>query len=214
MTKPEDRDTEATDLGVLRQEILVVIRDWIDNRGYPPTVREIGAAVGLGSPSSVAHHLKVLQRRGLLRRDAHGSRSLALPTQLRGGQVRSMAYVPVPLLGSIAAGNPILAEELAEEELQLPATLVGHGTLFALHVKGDSMIEAAICDGDIVVVRQQAVADNGDIVAAMIDGEATVKVYRACQGRVELIPRNPQYPAINAEHATILGKVVSVLRRL
>jgi repressor LexA len=128
--------------------------------------------------------------------------------------IDSQSAIKVPVLGTIAAGSPILAEEHVEEVLTLPSTLVGHGTLFALNVQGQSMIEAAICDGDVVVVRQQAVAENGDIVAAMIDGEATVKVYRNRHGRVELVPRNPLYEPITAEHATILGKVVCVLRRI
>jgi len=121
----------------------------------------------------------------------------------------------VTVLGTIAAGPPIPAEEQPGEELALPATLVGHGDLFALRVRGDSMIEAAICDGDVVVVRRQPAADNGDIVAAMIDGEATVKVYhRTRDGHAELVPRNPRYDPIPADAAVILGKVVSVLRRL
>ncbi len=119
----------------------------------------------------------------------------------------------MPLLGSIAAGAPILAEEYVEEVLTSPRKLVGHGRLFALQVRGDSMIEAGIADGDVVVVRQQAVADSGDIIAAMIDDEATVKVLRICDGAVDLLPRNPRYPVIPGDRATILGKVVCVLRR-
>lgn len=180
-------------------------------------MREIGAAVGLASPSSVAHHLRALERCGLLRRDPRWPRAVdirRLPQERAAPRTNGQPDVTVAVLGAIAAGHPIPAEELVEEELTLPSSLVGHGTLFALRVRGDSMIEAAICDGDIVVVRQQANADNGDIVAAMIEGEATVKMYRARHGRVELVPRNPVYDVINAEHATILGKVVSVLRRL
>jgi repressor LexA len=181
-------------------------------------MREIGAAVGLASPSSVAHHLKTLGELGLLRRDAHGSRAVDIrtttePAPLRS-ETRSETDVRVPLLGAIAAGAPILAEESVEDELTLPISLVGRGNLFALRVRGDSMIDAAICDGDLVVVRQQQVADNGDIVAAMIEGEATVKVFRTVGHRVELVPRNPLYPVIPGDHAVILGKVVSVLRRL
>jgi repressor LexA len=194
-----------------QQSILAVIRESIDRRGYPPTVREIGAAVGLGSPSSVSHHLKALERQGLLRRDAHGPRAVDIRGAHHG---TGDPGVRVPLLGTIAAGGPILAEQLPDDDLTLPTTLVGHGTLFALHVKGDSMIEAAICDGDIVVVRQQAVAETGDIVAAMLDGEATVKVYRTRDGHVELVPRNPHYQVIPGDDAVILGKVVCVLRRM
>ena len=197
-----------------RQErILAVIGESIEQRGYPPTVREIGAAVGLGSPSSVAYHLNALQRLGLLRRDPGCPRAVELCAPA-GRAAPASASVAVPVLGSIAAGAPILADEHVEDLLTLPPTLVGRGTLFALRVKGDSMIEAAICDDDIVVVRKQPVADEGDIVAALIDGEATVKVYRTRDQRVELVPRNPRYDVIPGDDAVILGKVVSVLRRL
>ncbi|WP_433220436.1 transcriptional repressor LexA [Dactylosporangium sp. CS-047395] len=196
-----------------QQSILSVIRDSIEKRGYPPTVREIGAAIGLGSPSSVAHHLKAMEKAGLIRRDAHGPRAVDIRSPWDCAE-RSDPGVAVPLVGTIAAGGPILAQEVPDDELTLPTTLVGHGTLFALHVKGDSMIEAAICDGDIVVVRQQAVAENGDIVAAMLEGEATVKAYRTRDGHVELVPRNPAYTVIPGDDATILGKVVAVLRRV
>jgi repressor LexA len=158
----------VTTISATQRRILEVIRQSNRERGYPPSVREIGAIVGLGSTSSVAHHLKALERHGLLRRDAHGARAV----DVRGPD--NDAAVTVPLLGAIAAGVPIPAEESVEDELTLPLALVGHGTLFALKVRGDSMIDAAICDGDVVVVRRQAVADNGDIVAAMIEGEATV----------------------------------------
>ncbi|MBL7256832.1 transcriptional repressor LexA [Paractinoplanes lichenicola] len=201
----------STDDGPLskrQRQILSMIREWIEQHGYPPTIREIGAAVGLDSPSSVAHQLKVLEDRGFIRRGARGSRAIDVRTP--GEQ----ANVPVPVIGTIAAGAPILADENVDEELNLPLSLVGHGTLFALKVKGDSMIEAAICDGDTVVVRQQQVADNGDIVAAMIDGEATVKVLRINGRHIELVPRNPAYDVIPGDDATILGRVVTVLRRV
>ncbi|MER7281567.1 transcriptional repressor LexA [Dactylosporangium sp. NPDC000244] len=198
-----------------QQSILTVIRESIEKRGYPPTVREIGAAIGLGSPSSVAHHLKAMEKSGLIRRDAHGPRAVDIRGPYDGAGRGADPGVPVPLVGTIAAGGPILAEQqVPDDELTLPTTLVGHGTLFALNVKGDSMIEAAICDGDIVVVRQQQVAENGDIVAAMLDGEATVKAYRNRDGHVELVPRNPAYQVIPGDDATILGKVVAVLRRV
>ncbi|MBM2618990.1 transcriptional repressor LexA [Actinoplanes sp. LDG1-06] len=200
--------TDDVPLSKRQRQILSMIREWIDQHGYPPTIREIGAAVGLDSPSSVAHQLKVLDDRGYIRRGARGSRAIDVRTP--GEQ----ANVPVPVLGTIAAGAPILADEHVDEELNLPLSLVGHGTLFALKVKGDSMIEAAICDGDTVVVRQQQVADNGDIVAAMIDGEATVKVLRRNGGHIELVPRNPAYDVIPGDDATILGRVVTVLRRV
>lgn len=209
-----DLSPDPPGLSPRQQQILTVIREWVERHGYPPTVREIGATVGLGSPSSVAHHLKVLQQRGLVRRAAHGPRAVdARPSRRPAtpGGPAPRSGVQVPLLGAIAAGTPILAEEQVEEILSLPAELVGRGTLFALRVRGDSMIEAGIADGDVVVVRQQPVADNGDIVAAMIDDEATVKVFRARDGVVELLPRNPRYPVIPGEHAVILGKVVCVL---
>jgi repressor LexA len=203
-----------------QQHVLSVIRGWVEEHGYPPTVREIGAAVGLVSTSSVSHHLKSLERLGFLRRDGRWPRAMDAridATDTAGAPPAAYrdAGVSVPVLGAIAAGQPILAEEQAEDELTLPSSLVGHGSLFALRVKGDSMIEAAICDGDFVVVRRQPVADNGDIVAAMIDGEATVKVYRRRNdGHVDLVPRNPSYDVIPGDEAVILGRVVSVLRRL
>jgi repressor LexA len=200
----------SPELSARQQQILTMIREWIDRHGYPPTMREIAAAVGLASPSSVAHQLAVLEERGHLRRDARGSRAVDIRPAPKSGA----SDVRVPLLGSIAAGVPILADEQAEDELTLPLSLVGRGTLFALRVKGDSMVDAAICDGDLVVIRQQPTADNGDIVAAMIDGEATVKVLRRSAGRIELVPRNPAYDVIPGNDATILGKVVSVLRRV
>ena len=204
----------APELTVRQRQILTMIREWVARHGYPPTMREIGAAVGLASPSSVAHQLKVLEEHGHIRRDARGSRAVDIRASEPPAAGRPESDVRVPLLGAIAAGTPILAEEQVEDELTLPQSLVGHGTLFALRVKGDSMIEAAICDGDLVVVRQQQTADNGDIVAAMLDGEATVKVLRVTGNRVELVPRNPAYDVIPGNHAVILGKVVSVLRRV
>jgi repressor LexA len=216
MTWSDDAEADPPRISAQQRRILTMIGEWIQRCGYPPTVREIGAAVGLGSPSSVAHHLKALERHGLLRRDANAPRAV----DIRGAQAGTAPNggdqpgVKVAVLGTVAAGAPILAEEHVEDELTLPSALVGHGTLFALKVKGDSMIEAAICEGDVVVVRQQDVAENGDIVAAMLEGEATVKVYRTRDGRVELVPRNPLYEVIPAEHAVILGKVVCVIRRM
>ncbi|GIF29724.1 transcriptional repressor LexA [Actinoplanes utahensis] len=216
--------------------ILAVIEQWVRERGFPPTVREIGAAVGLVSPSSVSYQLGVLEKHGLIRRQPGNSRAVELckPASGRphgaaaevdpdtsGAPAGEAAGVPgldrivtIPLLGAIAAGAPILAEEHVEDHVTVSAAMVGGGTLFALNVKGDSMIEAAICDGDVVVVRRQPVAENGEIVAAMIDNEATVKVFRHRDGHAELIPRNPAYQPIPADDAVILGKVVCVLRRL
>ena len=170
------------------------------------------------SPSSVAYQLKELERKGYLRRDPHRPRAVdvrppsEVDPELMGMLRPTPAYVPV--LGRIAAGGPILAEESVEDVFPLPRELVGEGTLFLLQVKGDSMIEAAICDGDWVVIRQQNVADNGDIVAAMIDGEATVKTFRRKDGHVLLMPHNPAYEPIPGDDAVILGRVVTVLRKL
>src|ERR671932_67291 len=204
------------------------IRDSVERRGYPPSMREIGEAVGLTSPSSVAHQLTTLERKGFLRRDPNRPRAIEviLPGEARreapavvsaddtdSGEARpAPSYVPV--VGRIAAGGPILAEQVVEDVFPLPRQLVGDGQLFLLRVSGDSMIEAAICDGDWVVVRQQPVADNGDIVAAMIEGEATVKTYRRREGHVWLLPQNPAYAPIPGDAATVLGRVVAVLRRV
>ena len=194
-----------------QQQILTMIRGWVDRHGYPPTMREIAREVGLASPSSVAHQLAVLEKGGHLKRDARGSRAVALADD-KGG--RSDTDIRIPVLGAIAAGTPILAEEQVEDELTLSQSLVGHGTLFALRVQGDSMIDAAICDGDLVIVRQQPSADSGDIVAALIGEEATVKVLRTDGRRVELVPRNPSYDVIPGNDAVILGKVVTVIRHI
>jgi len=212
-------ESESNDDGTLppvsarQTRILEVIVGWVELHGYPPTVREIGSAVGLKSPSSVTHHLKALEWHGLLCR-ASGPRTLRAQVPPAPAPDRSDREVRVPLLGTVAAGYPILAEQFVEDELVLPISLVGRGTMFALHVRGDSMIEAAICDGDTVVVRQQPVAQSGDIVAALIDGEATVKTYRVRDGRVQLAPRNPRYEVLPGDDAVILGKVTCVLRRL
>jgi len=256
--------------------IIEVIQDSIDRRGYPPSMREIGEAVGLNSTSSVRHQLVVLEAKGFIRRDPNRPRAYIVrgpsdPTQAwrarmaqaqgangvpnpaaaaepaatvasraqsalsslgstmaasaqsamaalgaLGGSVGAMEFVP--LVGRIAAGGPILAEESIEELIPMPRTMVSDGTLFALTVVGDSMIEAGIMDGDTVVVRQQPSAESGEIVAAMIDGEATVKQLKILHedGRHEiwLMPRNPSYEPIPGEDAVVLGRVVTVMRRL
>jgi repressor LexA len=209
-------DLDTSNLTARQQRILAAIRDWVVRYGYAPSTREIGDAVGLASTSSVSRHLRVLEDQGLLRRGRTATRPVDVRLFL-GADVserRDPDTVGVPLVGSIAAGTPILAEEMAEETLTLPRDLVGRGNLFSLRVRGDSMIDAAICDGDIVVVRQQSEAYNGDIVAAMIDEEATVKVYRRRGGHVLLEPRNPAYDVIDGDRAVVLGRVVSVLRRI
>lgn len=232
-------DRERGDgLTVRQRRVLEVIRNSIDRRGYPPSLREIGDSVGLTSPSSVAHQLAALERKSYLRRDPNRPRAIEVvsPASTPGargyragdshanvidepvdptgsGDARPEAsYVPV--VGRIAAGGPILAEEVVEDVFPLPRQIVGEGQLFLLKVVGDSMVDAAICDGDWVVVRQQPTADNGEIVAAMIDGEATVKTFRRRDGHVWLIPHNPAYTPIDGDAATILGKVTAVLRRI
>lgn len=203
-------------LTMRQQKVLSVIRDSVARRGYPPSVREIGIAVGLKSPSSVAHQLAALERRGLLRRDPNKPRAVDIrkPEQISEdlGQRPTPTYVPV--VGRIAAGGPILAEQAVEDVFPLPRDLVGEGTLFLLKVVGDSMVDAAITDGDWVVVRQQPVANNGEIVAAMIDGEATVKTYRRKDGHVWLMPHNEAYDPIPGDDAVILGRVSAVLRKV
>jgi repressor LexA len=211
----------AADLTLRQRRILDYIRETVESRGYPPTVREIGEAVGLVSPSSVAYQMGVLQKKGYLRKDPNRPRAVDVrpPSELALDDeeaVRAARPAPayVPVLGRIAAGGPILAEQAIENVFPLPREIVGEGTLFLLSVKGDSMLDAAICDGDWVVVRQQPNANNGEIVAAMIDGEATVKTYRHREGHVWLIPHNPAFEPILGDHASILGKVVAVLRRV
>ena len=212
-------EVDTTDgLTVRQRKVLDVIRDAVTARGYPPSVREIGEAVGLTSPSSVAHQLRSLEQKGFLRRDPNRPRAIEVvhpaevdPTGI-GDAFPEAAYVPV--VGRIAAGGPILAEEAVEDVFPLPRELVGEGSLFLLKVVGDSMVDAAICDGDWVVVRQQAVADNGDIVAAMIDGEATVKTFKRTRGQVWLMPHNPAFEPIPGNDAAVLGKVVTVIRKI
>ncbi|MEB3068884.1 transcriptional repressor LexA [[Mycobacterium] vasticus] len=207
-----------------QRTILDVIRASVNERGYPPSIREIGDAVGLTSTSSVAHQLRTLERKGYLRRDPNRPRAVdvrgaddstvrAARTDLAGSDALPEPTF-VPVLGRIAAGGPILAEEAVEEVFPLPRELVGEGELFLLKVVGESMVDAAICDGDWVVVRQQNVADNGDIVAAMIDGEATVKTFKRTGGQVWLMPHNPVFDPIPGNDAVVLGKVVTVIRKI
>lgn len=211
-------DPAAVDLTARQRRILEFIRSWVERHGYPPSVREIGEAVGLVSPSSVAYQLKELEKKGFLRRDPNRPRAVDVRAphdvddELSRAQRPTPAYVP--MLGRIAAGGPILAEQAVEDVFPLPRELVGEGEVFMLQVKGDSMLDAAICDGDWVVVRQQPIAEAGDIVAAMLDGEATVKTYRRRDGHVWLMPQNPAFDPIPGDDATIMGRVVAVLRRI
>lgn len=226
-----DGPPDAAGLTARQRRVLTVIKDSVSERGYPPSMREIGIAVGLTSSSSVAHQLRVLETKGFLRRDPNRPRAVevlmpdAMPRRATGpasdgsydetgsGDARPEA-IYVPMVGRIAAGGPILAEERVEEVFPLPRRLVGEGTLFLLEVKGDSMLDAAICDGDFVVVRQQPTADNGEIVAAMIEGEATVKTFQRKSGEVWLLPHNDAYEPIDGRDAVILGKVVTVMRKV
>lgn len=202
-----------------QQQILKMIHRTVAERGYPPSVREIGEAVGLKSPSSVHSQLGTLERHGYLRRDPTRPRAIEVrfdpDTQLTMSPARSRQ---VPLIGEIAAGGPIVAEERVEDLFSLPQDLVGEGTLFALRVRGESMLDAGVLPGDLIVVRQQEQVEQGEMCAALIDGEATVKYFRRTpDGQVFLDPANDRFEPIavpaDAEGA-ILGKVVAVLRRL
>lgn len=216
MTGYDDFDyLDAANLPPRRQHILAVIRDSVQANGYAPSTREIADAVGLRSTSTVSQHLKALEDDGFLRRSASMGRPIDVRLFLRGVPAAdSDASVSVPVVGDIAAGAPILAEHNPDDVMTLPRELVGRGEVFGLRVRGDSMIDAAICDGDLVVVRSQRDANSGDIVAAMIGEEATVKVYRRRNGHVHLEPRNPAYSVIDGDEAVILGRVVSVMRRI
>ena len=227
-----DGPPDATGLTPRQQRVLTTIKSSIERRCYPPSMREIGDAVGLTSSSSVSHQLRVLQEKGFIKRDPNRPRAIEvfLPEILAarrsisaadetsydetgvGDAMPAATYVPV--VGRIAAGGPILAEERIEDVFPLPKQLVGDGQLFLLEVSGDSMIDAAICNGDYVVIRQQPTAVNGEIVAAMIEGEATVKTFQRKDGQVWLLPHNDAYDPIDGTHATILGKVTAVLRRV
>ncbi len=231
VTEIADGPPDSNGLTPRQRKVLEVIRSSVERRGYPPSMREIGEAVGLTSSSSVSHQLATLERKGFLRRDANRPRAIevmpldaadapAPPApepeaydETGSGDARPAAAY-VPLVGRIAAGGPILAEEAVEDVFPLPKQVVGDGTLFLLQVRGDSMVDAAICDGDWVVVRQQPVAESGEIVAAMIDGEATVKTFQRRGGHVSLVPHNPAYEPIPGDDATILGRVTAVLRRV
>ncbi len=264
VTALPDGPADALGLTLRQRRILEVIRETVERRGYPPSIREMGDAVGLASSSSVAHQLRVLEAKGFLRRDPNRPRALEVllpderpagsgqrqanpPGEVAGGHAapgaggrsgvgRSGASgrvaeadpgqdetgigdaypapVHVPVVGRIAAGGPILAEERVEDVFALPRQLVGEGTLFLLEVRGDSMVDAAICDGDWVVIRQQPTAVNGDIVAALLGDEATVKTFKRTGSQVWLMPHNPAYDPIDGNEATVLGKVVAVLRRV
>lgn len=202
------------DISDRQRQILHLILETVERRGYPPTVREIGEAVGLSSPSTVHSHLSVLVDQGYLRRDPSKPRAIEVVDDGRRSDLRRAPLRDVPLVGRIAAGTPILAEEDIEEIFPLPTELVGNDPVFMLRVSGDSMIEAGIFDGDLVVIKRQADANDGDLVAALIDGEeATIKRLRREAGKVILIPENRSYePMVFDGGVEILGRVVAVLR--
>ncbi len=202
-----------------RQErILEVIRRAVAERGYPPSVREIGDAVGLRSPSSVHSQMNTLENLGYIRRDPSRPRAIEVIGGVDEAPPETSPTRSVPLVGEIAAGVPILAEQQIDEHYALPESLVGTGTIFALRVRGESMIEAGVMPGDVVVIRQQPTVEQGEMCAALIDGEATVKFFRRTKaGEVWLDPANEAYepiPITADNQSAIMGKVVTVLRKL
>ena len=206
----------AEQLTARQRGILDVIETSMRERGYPPSVREIGEAVGLGSPSTVHAHLATLERQGYLRRDPTKPRAIEIRHDSAGSAERRPARL-VPVVGDVAAGVNVLAQENVEELLPLPADLTGDGDLFVLRVRGDSMVDAAILDGDLVVARVQQIASDGDVVVAGIPGgEATVKTYTRRRGKVVLVPANPRLEPMEyaPDDVTVYGRVVTVMRRL
>ena len=216
LTELPDGPVDENGLTPRQTKILLAIKEAMETNGYPPSMREIGEAAGLSSPSSVKYQLEALEAKGWIRRDPSRGRALEVltPGDERFEDIKPERTHNVPLVGRIAAGGPILAEQNVEELFPLPASLVGEGDLFMLKVVGDSMIDAAICDGDYVVIRSQKDANKGEIVAAMIDGEATVKTLSKKNGQIWLLPANDNYQPIDGNQAEILGVVTAVLRSL
>ena len=227
MAAGSHRRPRYEDLTERQRRIYDFIKDANDLRGYPPTIREICDATGLNSTSSVSYQLDNLESFGFIKRFPNQPRAMQVIDVDRASEELSVDNINspalnndddstafVPLVGRIAAGVPILAEENIENIMPLPRNVVGYGDLFMLQVVGESMINASICDGDWVVVRQQNTAENGDIVAAMLDGEATVKTFRRTGRDVWLMPHNPLFDPIPGDDAAILGKVVTVMRRV
>jgi repressor LexA len=216
MAKKESPSTGKAELTARQITILNFIKTATESQGYAPSMREIGEAAGLNSPASVSYQLDILQKKGLIRRDAERGRAMEviLPESMTGEGAHADKTRFIPLVGSIAAGVPITADQQVEETFPLPESLVGKGDLFMLKVKGESMIDAAICDGDYVVIRQQKDASNGDIVAAMIDGEATVKTFSRKGGHIWLLPANDNFAPIDGDNCEVLGIVTAVLRSL
>ena len=216
VTELPDGPVDENGLTPRQTKILMAIKKAMETNGYPPSMREIGEAAGLSSPSSVKYQLEALEEKGWIRRDPSRGRALEVltPGDERFEDIKPERTHNVPLVGRIAAGGPILAEQNVEELFPLPASLVGEGDLFMLKVVGDSMIDAAICDGDYVVIRSQKDCNKGEIVAAMIDGEATVKTFTKKDGHIWLMPANDDYKPISGDNAEILGIVTAVLRSL
>jgi len=216
MAKKETPSAGKAELTARQITILDFIKTSSESQGYAPSMREIGEAAGLNSPASVKYQLDILEEQGFIRRDADRGRAMevVLPDHMSGAGAHTDKTRFIPLVGSIAAGVPITADQQIEETLPLPESLVGKGDLFMLKVKGESMINAAICDGDYVVIRQQKDANNGDIVAAMIDGEATVKTFSRKGGHIWLLPANDDFAPIDGDQCEVLGIVTAVLRSL
>lgn len=226
---PADTKDSREPLTARQAHVLEVLQELSNQLSYPPSVRELAEALGLSSPSSVKHHLDMLEQKGYLKRNPNSPRALEIlnATPPAEAEEKEAAVVtipvgisddepaaPIPLVGQIAAGTPILAEQQVEDVFTIPRYFTGSGELFMLKVHGESMIDAAICPGDWVIVRQQNSAEPGEIVAALLDDEATVKVLSYQDGHCWLLPRNPDYSPILGDHATILGKVVTVIRSL
>lgn len=221
----------STELTPRQKQILDYIRESVRERGYPPSVREIGDAIGLKSSSSVHSHLTALEKKGYLSRSSSSARALTVNESMLEPDVEDTGsgeqetldpeveevyrnVVPMPLVGRVAAGTPILAEQNIEETIGLPKQIVGDGNSFLLTVYGESMVDAGILDGDIVVVMEQSTAENGDIVVALIDDEATVKTFYKEDGRIRLQPQNKSMDPIYADDIKILGKVTALFRTI
>lgn len=204
-----------------QQQVLEVVEQYMEEHGYPPTVREIGDAIGLTSPSTVHAHLKALEQSGALRRDATKPRAIDLGERRREREARRPEPIELPgvrmlpLIGAIAAGSPILAEENVTEHIAVPEQITASGENFLLSVRGDSMVNAGILDGDTVVIRRQEDCADGEIAACLVDGdEATVKRVRKIDGRVRLDPENDALQPFYPDHVVVMGVVVGVFRRI
>jgi len=199
-------------LSVKQQQILEVIQSAIRQKGYPPSVREIGEAVGLKSPSTVHMHLNKLEQLGAIQRESEKNRAINV---VGDASLRSVSMIPVPFVGRVTAGQPVLAVENIEETYPLPADLVGDDAVFMLKVDGESMIQAGIFDGDYIIVRDQDSARNGDIVVALVDGEeATVKRFFHEKDRIRLQPENDRMDPIYSRDVSVLGKVIGLYRKM